>query len=202
MSTKAKIRPIETNSVLKKMFERAEIKDAKNSNWDELNELYYSIADSLVQIGTQVLNVVRFCEQTGYVRTAVEEQTISGLRKDLDEFSNLLIVVGDGAPDKAASLLAMLEAEPDIRQRVEAATLIGGRRWDLRLKSGADVKLPEDEMGLALRKLAVNHEEEAILDKDVVSIDVREEGRITVRTKPGAAQNFNATLTPAAGSPI
>lgn len=93
MSTKAKIRPIETNSVLKGMFERAEIKDAKHSNWDELNELYYSIADSLVQIGTQVLNVVRFCEQTGYARTAVEEQTISGLRKDLDEFSNRLLEI-------------------------------------------------------------------------------------------------------------
>lgn len=122
--------------------------------------------------------------------------------QNLDEFRNLLIVVGDGSPGRAADLLAMLEAEPDIRGRVEAATLVGERRWDLTLKSGAQVKLPESELGLALRKLAINHEEEAILDKDVVSIDVREEGRITVRTKPGAAQDFNATITPAAGSPI
>lgn len=127
--------------------------------------------------------------------------------ENLSQYKNLLIVVGDEAPLKAQELLSMLDAEPLIRERVEAATLVSGRRWDLKLKSGADIKLPETEMGVALRKLAINHEEEALLDKDVLSIDVREEGRITVRTKPGAAQefdkNFNAgTITPAAGKPI
>lgn len=122
--------------------------------------------------------------------------------RNLEPWHNLLIVVGDDAPKKAAELIGMLKAEPLIAGRVDSATLISGRRWDLKLKSGAEVKLPEDEMGLALRKLAVNHEEEALLDKDVLSIDVREEGRITVRTKPGAAQDFNAGITPAAGKPI
>ncbi len=122
--------------------------------------------------------------------------------RNLQEFRDLLIVIGDEAPQHAAALLSMLAAEPAILERVEAATLISGRRWDLKLKSGADVKLPEDELGLALRRLAVNHEEENILDKDVVSIDVRDQGRITVRTKPGAASDFNAGLTPAAGSAI
>ncbi len=124
---------------------------------------------------------------------------------NLAPWKNLMIVVGDDAPKKAQGLLKMLQLEPLIAKRVEAATLVGGRRWDLKLKSGAEVKLPEAELGLALRKLAVNHEEEALLDKDVVSIDVREEGRITVRTKPGAAQDFKAgvtQITPAAGKPI
>lgn len=125
---------------------------------------------------------------------------------NLAPWKNLMIVVGDDAPRKAAELLTMLDAEPVIEERVEAATLISGRRWDLKLKSGADVKLPEGELGLALRKLAINHEEEALLDKDVLSIDVREEGRITVRTKPGAAQDYDKhgapSITPAAGKPI
>jgi cell division protein FtsQ len=122
--------------------------------------------------------------------------------RNLEAFKNLPIVVGEGAQFKAAELIGMLKAEPSIFERTEAATLISGRRWDLKLKSGAEVKLPEQELGLALRKLAVNHEEESILDKQVLSIDVREEGRITVRTKPGAAQDFNARITPAAGSPV
>ncbi len=125
---------------------------------------------------------------------------------NLAPWKNLMIVVGDDAPRKAAELLQMLDAEPVIEERVEAATLISGRRWDLKLKSGADVKLPESELGLALRKLAINHEEESLLDKDVLSIDVREEGRITVRTKPGAAQDFDgktgSRITPASGKPI
>lgn len=123
--------------------------------------------------------------------------------RNLARWKNLMIVVGDEAPKRAAELLPMLAAEPVIAKRVEAATLVSGRRWDLKLKSGAEVKLPAEELGLALRKLAVNHEEEALLDKDVLSIDVREEGRITVRTKPGAAQDFDkAAITPAAGKPI
>jgi cell division protein FtsQ len=128
--------------------------------------------------------------------------------QNLSRWKKLMIVVGDDAPKKASELISMLDAEPVIEERVEAATLVSGRRWDLKLKSGADVKLPEEELGLALRKLAVNHEEEALLDKDVLSIDVREEGRITVRTKPGAAQDYTkesakAGFTPtSAGKPI
>jgi cell division protein FtsQ len=130
---------------------------------------------------------------------------------NLAPWKNLMIVLGDDAPKKTAELIAMLDAEPVIRERVEAATLVSGRRWDLKLKSGAEVKLPEGELGLALRKLAINHEEEALLDKDVLSIDVREEGRITVRTKPGAAQDYDkdydgkpgaSHITQAAGKPI
>lgn len=121
---------------------------------------------------------------------------------NLAAFRNLPLVVGEGAEVRAETLLGLLRAEPLIFERVEAATLISGRRWDLTLKSGAELKLPEADIGLALRKLAINHEEESLLDKQVLSIDVREEGRITVRTKPGAAQEFNAAITPAAGKPI
>lgn len=133
----------------------------------------------------------------------VDEEGVVLTDSNLAPWKNLMIVVGDGAPSKTSALLAMLEAEPLIADRVETATLVSGRRWDLTLKSGAEIKLPEEDMGLALRKLAMSQEEESLLDKDVLSIDVREEGRITVRTKPGAAQDFNAgAITPAAGSPI
>ncbi len=123
--------------------------------------------------------------------------------RGLGPFRGLPMVTGEGANARAAELVGLLAAEPSIFERVEAATLISGRRWDLMLKSGAEVKLPESDIGLALRKLAVDHEEQALLDKQVLSIDVREEGRITVRTKPGAAQDFDkAAITPAAGKPI
>lgn len=87
----------------------------------------------------------------------------SSIDENLGQYKNFLIVVGDEAPQKAKELLAMLEAEPLIKSRVEAATLVSGRRWDLKLKSGADIKLPEAELGVALRKLAINHEEEVFI---------------------------------------
>ncbi len=119
----------------------------------------------------------------------------------LDEFQNLVIVTGEQAPKKTYELLSLIKAEPLIEERVEAASLVSDRRWDLTLKSGAIIKLPEQEIGLALRRLAINHEEEGLLDKNVVSIDVREEGRITVRTKPGAVQEYKAGFKQV-GSPI
>ncbi len=122
--------------------------------------------------------------------------------QNLARWKNLLIVVGDDAPQKTRELIAMLSAEPSIKDRVEAATLISGRRWDLMLKSGAEVKLPEKDLGLALRNLAVNHEQDSILDRELLSIDVREDGRITLRAKPGGAQGLSSNITPASGSPI
>jgi len=134
--------------------------------------------------------------------SVIDEDGVILTDQNITAFQDLMIVVGDGAPKAAGALMAMLQAEPVIMERVESAVFIAGRRWDLRLESGAEVKLPADEMGLALRRLAINQEEEGILDKDVLSIDVRDSGRITVRTKPGAAQDFNAALSPASGNPI
>lgn len=53
----------------------------------------------------------------------------------LAKFRNLLIVVGDDAPDHAPELVRMLSAEPHFASRVESAKWIGGRRWDLFLKT-------------------------------------------------------------------
>lgn len=110
----------------------------------------------------------------------------------LERFKDLVIVVGKEIPSKAPDFLKLLEAEPIIRSRVEAATLISNRRWDLTLESGAVVKLPEKGTVLALRRLAAMQKDEGLLDKNVKVIDVRELSRITVRTKPGAVHEYKA----------
>lgn len=115
------------------------------------------------------------------------------------DFSHLTIVVGEDAPKQAEALLAMLSAEPDIMKRTEAATYVAGRRWDLTFKNGAEVHLPAEDLGLALRRLAAAQDEDGLLDKDLKAIDVREAGRITVRTQPGAVMEYKAALE--AGGP-
>lgn len=118
----------------------------------------------------------------------IDEYGVVLTHQNLGPFRELLIVVGNQAPEKASGLLMLLKAEPDVEQRVESASLVGERRWDLRLKSGADVKLPEEDLGLALRRLAIKQETEGLLDKKVLSIDVRESDRITVRALPDAVE--------------
>lgn len=109
-------------------------------------------------------------------------------------FHDLPLIVGDDAPHYAPALLAVLGAETAVRDRMEAATWVGERRWDLKLKNGVIVKLPENDMGLALRRLAVAQEEDGLMDRAIESIDLRDSGRITVKTKPGAVEEYRSKL--------
>lgn len=111
---------------------------------------------------------------------------------NLRPFKDLMIVIGPEAPEHAPELIAYLLAEPVIAERVEAATRIDGRRWDLTLKNGLKIKMPQEDFGLALRSLAKEHEDNIILDRDIVAVDMRKTGRIIVRTRPGAVREYKA----------
>lgn len=108
---------------------------------------------------------------------------------NLDSWRHLPLVVGEHAPQDVAKLLGLLHAEPEIAQQLSAAVRIGNRRWDLRLKNGALVKLPEKDVELALRRLALMGAEGGLLSRSVKHIDMRLAGKITV--EPEDADNGN-----------
>lgn len=116
--------------------------------------------------------------------------------KGLSKFKNLLIVVGEKAPEFAPELVAMLEAEPDFGSRVESAKWIGDRRWDLYLKNGVEIRLPEEDMGQAIKRLADAQREAQLMDRDVLAIDLRDPVRIVVQTSPGQAEEYQASFSP------
>lgn len=111
---------------------------------------------------------------------------------NLESFKNYIILTGKEAPLRSVFLLELLKAEPVLYEKTEAATLVSNRRWDIKLKGDITVKLPESETALALRRLVSMHEEEGLMDKDIQVIDMRDPQRITVRTKPGALQEYKA----------
>lgn len=113
---------------------------------------------------------------------------------NLARFEDLIVVVGDRAWAQAPVFLAVLAAEPEIEKRVESASWIGNRRWDLKLKEGTVVKLPENDTDFALRRLAMAHAEDNLLDLDVKAIDLREPEKIVIRSAPGEAQEYKAGL--------
>ncbi len=112
----------------------------------------------------------------------------------LHRFSDFVIVMGRDAPQNVAELMDYLSAEPLIRARSESAKYISGRRWNLTLKNGILIKLPESDMGLALSRLARAQEDEGLMDKDIIAIDLRDTLRMTIRTKPGAVQEYKSSL--------
>lgn len=112
-------------------------------------------------------------------------------KENLGKFKNLLIVMGEGAPARTPDLLKNLNAEPVLLKRMKAAKWLD-RRWDLVFDNGATAKLPEGEIGLAMRRLGQAQEQDAILDKAILSVDLREQGRMIVQTAPGAAQEYKS----------
>jgi len=100
----------------------------------------------------------------------------------------LPLVVGRGAETRAKEFLAMLDRHPDLRASVRATVLVGERRWNLRLKNGVDVRLPETDIAPALERLVELDKEKNLTTRDIVAIDLRLPDRVTVRLSEAAAQ--------------
>jgi cell division protein FtsQ len=71
---------------------------------------------------------------------------------------------------------------------VRASILIGERRWNLRLRNGLDIRLPETEVAAAFDRLAALDRDARLLSRDIVMVDLRLAGRVTVRLSERAAQ--------------
>jgi cell division protein FtsQ len=100
----------------------------------------------------------------------------------------LPLVVGRGAETRAKAFLALLDRFAGIRDQVRASILVGERRWNLRLKNGLDVRLPEAGVVGALEYLAKLDREAKLLTRDITLIDMRLADRVTVRLSEKAAQ--------------
>jgi len=100
----------------------------------------------------------------------------------------LPLVVGSGAQTRAKAFLALLDRHPAMRDFVRAAVLVGERRWNLRLKNGIDVQLPEADPAPALERLVKLEREKNLITRDIVAIDLRLPDRVTVRLSDAAAQ--------------
>jgi len=103
---------------------------------------------------------------------------------ELNRFANLIHVVGEDAPDHVGGLVELLETQPKLKMLVKAAVRVGGRRWDLSLDGGIDVRLPETDAPKALARLAAFEQQSGVLGRDVQVLDLRVPDRVIVRRNP------------------
>ncbi len=115
--------------------------------------------------------------------------------KDAEAFAQLPLVVGTGAPRAATALIDALQSEPDVRRQVAASVRIGQRRWNLTLRSGADVLLPEGAELPALHRLAGLEDDMHLLERPLADIDMRLPDRLVVRPRPPSAPPATAPAT-------
>ena len=104
-------------------------------------------------------------------------------------YVDLPFVVGEGANTRVREFTALLDAMGELKPRVEAGVLVGQRSWNLKLKSGIEVKLPEFDPQAAIATLLRLHRQSRILDRDVLTLDLRTPGRVFARlSQEGAAE--------------
>ena len=99
---------------------------------------------------------------------------------DVSAFSHLVVVSGRGAAERTNALLGMLETEPEIFADVWAVQLVAERRWDVHMRSGLTIKLPEEDPVLAWSRLAILERDTAITERDLAAIDLRVPGQLVV----------------------
>ena len=112
--------------------------------------------------------------------------------KEASKYKELLIVTGHKAPHHVGKLITLLEKFPEIKALVTAATHLRTMRWDLKLDK-VEVRLPEKEAERALERLLVLENHHHLIDREIMTIDMRLPGQLILRLTPEAIQRKNDT---------
>lgn len=95
--------------------------------------------------------------------------------------SKLPVITGEGAQKAAAEAFILFSAFYDKLDEVRGLVLVGGRRWNIVLKSGQVIMLPEKKSEQAVQKILILDKAEKILSRDIAVFDFRLPYRITLR---------------------
>jgi cell division protein FtsQ len=114
-------------------------------------------------------------------------------------YRGLPVLVGAGAQSEAEQILALIAEFPTLHERIRAATLVSGRRWDLTLKNDIVIMLPEEDPIPALVQLEALDQSQRILSRDILSVDLRLADRVVVALDDGVLADVAATVAAARG---
>jgi cell division protein FtsQ len=125
-------------------------------------------------------------QKDGVVALVSADGTVLGEVHEARE-ADLPFVVGDGANRRVGEFLQLVAAAGDIGSRIRAGVLVSGRRWDLKMDSGLEVMLPEVDAVAGVTQFARLVHDDGLLDKDLISVDLRIPGRLVARISEEAA---------------
>jgi cell division protein FtsQ len=111
-----------------------------------------------------------------------------------EKYLGLPLIIGEGANVKAHEIVQAMAGFPGIASQVKAYLLVGARRWDLQLKDGVTLKLPENGAGAALATVARLETEQGLFARDIESVDMRIDDRIIVQISPDALTARDAAI--------
>ena len=101
----------------------------------------------------------------------------------------ILLIVGAGAPENINALLEIIQKDNAVFKRVKVANYISQRRWNLVLddiRNGITVKLPEEKIEKAWKKLLKLNVTKGILKRKLTIIDLRLRDKVIIKLKKTA----------------
>lgn len=101
---------------------------------------------------------------------------------------DLPLIAGDGADAHAAEALELIRAAEPLGDRLRGLVRMGARRWDVVLDRGQRIMLPETGARRALERAIALDAAQDLLARDLVRVDLRLEGRPTVRVAASATE--------------
>ncbi|PWL17000.1 cell division protein FtsQ [Falsochrobactrum shanghaiense] len=104
-------------------------------------------------------------------------------------YNSLPLVVGEGAEKRVKGFIDEVAAYPALAEKARAYIRVSDRRWDILLENGVRIMLPENEPMKALAQVQRLDSEKHLLSRDILSVDLRLEDRVTVQlTSSGMKQ--------------
>ncbi|QCE32229.1 FtsQ-type POTRA domain-containing protein [Acetobacteraceae bacterium] len=91
------------------------------------------------------------------------------------------LIVGDDANLAATNFIPLFNACPDLKDKTTALIRIGKRRWDVILKTGQTVKLPETKESAALQRFSFANKKLKLTERPISVIDLRLPDRLVLR---------------------
>lgn len=110
---------------------------------------------------------------------------VAGLAARTDR-PDLPLIAGEGADRATGEALEIFAAAQPILPRVRGLVRMGERRWDLILDRNQRILLPEADAVAAMERLIALDRAEDLLARDVLSVDLRNDKRPTLRLAPFA----------------
>lgn len=119
--------------------------------------------------------------------TLVDEtgHRVAGLLSRADR-ADLPLIAGEGADAATPEALDLITAAGPLTPRLRGLVRMGERRWDVVLDRDQRILLPEQNPVQALeRLLALDHAQD-LMNRDILTVDLRSDHRPTLRLTPNA----------------
>ncbi len=117
----------------------------------------------------------------------VSDEGVQITDQQLEYFAHLPMISGVGAEMELEALINAISSNEELFTRVETATWVGGRRWDLILKNGIKIMMPETDMEVAWKNLTDLEQKEQLLARNILTVDFRVKDKTVVRLTPEEA---------------